>query len=106
MIISAKEFAARTGFPVKLIRRMCRTGQLAHWQSGRVYLLDEEKALRALELYKAVPIYEPKKQGRNRNVNKLPEKYASRTERLKALIAKRKTAGAATPAVKDLGKRK
>lgn len=42
MIISAKEFAARTGFPVKLVRRLCRTGILEHWLSGRVYLLDKE----------------------------------------------------------------
>lgn len=94
MLLSAKEFATKTGFPVKLIRRMCRTGQLEHWQSGRVYLLNEDKALKALELYKAVPIYQP--QPNCRNVNRLPEKYASRTERLKAMIAKRKTASSAS----------
>ncbi len=96
MIVSAKEFAEKTGFPLKLIRRMCRIGQLEHWQSGRVYLLNEEKALKTLELYKAVPIYQPQpKRTRCRNVNRLPEKYASRTERLKAMIEKRKTASRA-----------
>ena len=102
MIISAKEFARRTGFPVKLVRRLCRTGILEHWLSGRVYLLDKEKALAQMQMLKAQPIYQPQPQrARCRNVNKLPGKYASRTERLKDLIAKRKTAGAATPAVKD-----
>lgn len=91
MVITAKEFAKKTGFPVKLIRRMCRTGQLEHWQSGRVYLLDETKAAATMELYKAVPIYTPaQKKERCRTIKKLPERYTSRTERLKEIISKRK----------------
>lgn len=90
MIVSAKEFAEKTGFPVKLIRRMCRTGQLEYWQSGRVYLLDDVKAAATMQLYKAVPIYTPNPQERCRNVKRLPEKYGSRTERLKAILLKRK----------------
>jgi hypothetical protein len=101
MIISAKEFALHTGFPVKLVRRLCRTGILEHWLSGRVYLLDEEKALARMQMLKAQPIYQPKRTARCRNVNRLPEQYASRTERLKALIVQRKTAGAGTPTVKN-----
>lgn len=101
MVITAKEFATKTGFPVKLIRRMCRTGQLEHWQSGRVYLLNEEKALKTLELYKAVPIYTPKpQQERCRTVKRPPQGYTSRTERLKAMIKNRNAAGVAAPTAK------
>ena len=93
MIVSAKEFAHETGFPVKLIRRLCRTGILEYWQSGKVYLLDKEKALARMQMLKAQPIYQPQPQQRirYRTVNKLPEQYASRTERLKAMIAKRRS---------------
>lgn len=100
MKVTAKAFATKTGFPVKLIRRMCRTGQLEHWQIGRVYWLDEQKAATTMELYKAVPIYTPKKQDRCRTIKRLPEKYPNRTERLKAMIKNRNAAGAATPTAK------
>lgn len=100
MKVTAKEFSERTGFPLKLIRRMCRTGQLDHWQIGRVYWLDEQKALSQMDLYKAVPIYTPvQKQERCRTVKPCPDGYASRTERLKALI-KQKAAAAATATAK------
>ena len=59
MIISAKQFCIETGFPVKLIRRLCRTGILPHWQSGKVYLLDKEKTLTKMEMLKAMPVYQP-----------------------------------------------
>ena len=93
MVVSAKEFALETGFPVKLIRRLCRTGILEHWLSGKVYLLDRDKALAKMQMLKAQPIYEPQAQQRTscRNVNKLPQQYTSRTARLKALIAKRRS---------------
>lgn len=102
MKLTAKDFAAKTGFPLKLIRRMCRTGQLEHWQVGRVYWLDEHKAAATMELYKAVPIYAPKKQVQCRwsGVNKPLKQFTSRTERLKALIKNKSAAGVAAPAAK------
>lgn len=100
MKVTAKVFAAKTGFPLKLIRRMCRTGQLEHWQIGRVYWLDEQKAASTMELYKAIPIYTPKNHERCRNVKRLPGKFASRTERLKALIKNKNAASVAAPAAK------
>ena len=75
MKLTAKDFAAKTGFPLKLIRRMCRTGQLEHWQIGRVYWLDEHKAAATMELYKATPIYTPKEQDRCRIIKRLPDKF-------------------------------
>jgi len=102
MKVSAKEFSQRTGFPLRLIRRMCRTGLLPHWQVGRVYLLDEVKALQTMEMYKAVPVYEPKperiRQKRGGTAS-LPGNYSSRTEWLKEML-KEKTACAATQTVK------
>ena len=102
MKVSAKTFAARTGFPLKLIRRMCRTGQLEHWRIGRVYLLDEEKTIAALEMYKAAaPAYTPaREQNRCRNVKPYNDGYTSRTARLKAMIKQRKAAAAATATAK------
>lgn len=52
MIINAKQFAEKTGFLLAMIRRLCRIGVLAHWRSGRVYLLDEDKAMRTMETLK------------------------------------------------------
>ena len=103
MKVSAKTFAARTGFPLKLIRRMCRTGQLDHWRIGRVYLLDEEKTIAALEMYKAAaPAYTPaREQNRCRSVKTCNDDgYTSRTARLKAMIKQRKAAAAATATAK------
>ncbi len=42
MLMNAKQFCSETGWPLKTIRRMCRTGQLEHWQRGRVYLLNKD----------------------------------------------------------------
>jgi len=100
MKLTAKDFAAKTGFPLKLIRRMCRTGQLEHWQIGRVYWLDEHKAAATMELYKATPIYTPKEQDRCRIIKRLPDKFTSRTERLKNLIKNKNAASVAAPAAK------
>jgi hypothetical protein len=41
MIVNAKQFSVKTGFPLAMIR-LCRMGVLEHWKAGRVYLLDEE----------------------------------------------------------------
>lgn len=55
MLMSAKEFCQATGWPLKTIRRLCRTGQLECWQQGRVYLLEKEATLIKLELFKQRP---------------------------------------------------
>ena len=52
MLMNAKQFCSETGWPLKTIRRMCRTGQLEHWQRGRVYLLNKDETLVRLELFK------------------------------------------------------
>ena len=77
MVISAKQFCAETGWPLKTIRRMCRTGQLEHWQRGRVYLLNKD-----------VP------RQRKCRITALPDAgfdgYSSRAERMKALLLGKK----------------
>lgn len=104
MVISAKQFCAETGFPVKMIRRMCRAGQLEHWKQGRVYLLDKEATLIRLELFKAQQpcpgVSELPRQRRNKFVSLSGahgfDGYASRAERMKAkLLGKGKTANGA-----------
>ncbi len=60
MLMCAKEFCKQTGFPLIMIRRLCRLGILPCWKSGRVYLLDHERTLQKLELlqHKApIPAY-------------------------------------------------
>ena len=104
MKVNAKTFSEKTGFPLKLIRRMCRLGQLEHWRIGKVYWLDEQKALAQMDLYKeAPPAYQPKPERKHREcsriTNSLPEHYSSRTEWLKDMI-KKKTACAGTQTVK------
>lgn len=101
MVVNLKKFCAESGFPHKMIKSLAKRGILPHWRQGRMYLFDREKTLQRLEMLKAVPIYQPQPQReRCRTVKRLPEQYGSRTERLKAMIAKRKTAGAATPTAK------
>ena len=92
MVVTLKAFCQESGWPIKTIKRLANTGTLPHWRQGRRYLFDKEETLKRLELLKAVPIYTPQraKKERYRNVNKLPEQYASRTEYLKALIKQRK----------------
>ena len=79
MVISAKQFCAETGWPLKTIRRMCRTGQLEHWQRGRVYLLAQVSDL-------------PRQ--RKCRITALPDAgfdgYSSRAERMKALLLGKK----------------
>ncbi len=109
MRISAKEFSRRTGFPLRLIRRMCRLGQLDHWQVGKVYLLDESRALSQLELYKArPPQVEPeptRRLDRCRKGGGTQPPCGSGTERLRELIKNRKAAAAGTATAKDGGNR-
>ena len=92
MVVTLKDFCLQTGFPHKMIKSLANTGILPHWRQGRMYLFDKESTMQKLEMLKAVPIYTPQraKKERCRNVNKLPEQYASRTEYLKALIKQRK----------------
>lgn len=97
MIVNAKQFSERTGFPLEMIRRLCRMGVLEHWRAGRVYLLDEEKTMRKMEMLKEQPptaaYYSEVVFGkRNRNsVSTLgnPPEGMTGTERLKLLIKQR-----------------
>lgn len=103
MKITAKEFSIRTGFPLKLIRRMCRSGQLDHWQIGRRYYVDEEKTLAQMELYKAVPAYQSAPPCRWRKSQRSPGNDNG-TVTLKDIIKKKKAEAAATATAKDRGK--
>jgi hypothetical protein len=104
MLMNAKDFCRETGWPLKTIRRMCRTGQLECWQQGRVYLIDKEATMLRLELFKQQPcpagVAELPRQRRSRILS-LPgangfDGYASRAERMKAkLLGKGKTANGA-----------
>lgn len=95
MLMSAKEFCQATGWPLKTIRRLCRTGQLECWRSGRVYLLNKSETLTRLELFKEQPL-----RGlvadvpRQRKIIAMPgtgyDGYATRTERMKAILLGRK----------------
>ena len=105
-VLSAKQFSEETGFPLKLIRRLCRTGLLPHWRSGKVYLLDRDQALARMQLLKEQtrpPTPAPPVRIRGRSAAKAPE-GSTGTERLKALMKKRKTATAATVAVETEGR--
>lgn len=94
MLMNAKDFCRETGWPLKTIRRMCRTGQLECWQQGRVYLIDKEATMLRLELFKQQPcpagVAELPRQ-KHKKMIKLPgagsfDGYASRTARMKALL--------------------
>ncbi len=97
MIVNAKQFSEKTGFPLAMIRRLCRIGVLEHWRSGRVYLLDEEKTMRKMEMLKEQPpvatYYSEVVFGkRNRNpisTNGTPLEGMTGSERLKLLIKQR-----------------
>ena len=95
MIINAKQFAEKTGFPLKMIRRLCRTGIIRHWRCGRVYLFDEDKAMKTMEMLKEEPpAYSPvptfERFGRYKKPPKGGE-IRSYTEELRQLLrAKRK----------------
>ena len=61
MLMNAKQFCSETGWPLKTIRRMCRTGQLEHWQRGRVYLLNKDGYSSRAERMKALLLGKTKK---------------------------------------------
>ena len=100
MIVTLKEFCEQTGFPKKMIKAHAKSGLLPYIPCGRRYLFDKEETLKKLELLKAVPINTPQPQRtRCQNVKKMPTGYVSIKDYFKAKMAKRKTAGAATPTV-------
>lgn len=39
-VMTAKDYAKRTGYPLETIRRMCRDGELPCDKRGKVYLID------------------------------------------------------------------
>lgn len=93
MLMNAKQFCSETGWPLKTIRRMCRTGQLEHWQRGRVYLLNKDETLVRLELFKNQNIpaqVSDLPRQRKCRITALPDAgfdgYSSRAERMKALL--------------------
>lgn len=44
------EFAKKTGFPIRLIRRYCREGRITYWQNGKKqFLLDYDDAVREIK---------------------------------------------------------
>lgn len=98
MIVNAKQFSEKTGFPLKMIRRLCRMGVLEHWRVGRVYLFDEEKAMRKMEMLKEQPpgaaYYSEVVFGKlNRNSIlpfEIPPIGMTGTERLKLLLKQRR----------------
>ena len=55
-VINVKEFCKKTGFPLAMVRAYCREGKVSHWQRGRVYLLNEEDAIRELNNLKETKI--------------------------------------------------
>ena len=94
MILNAKEFCKKTGFPLTMIRRLCRTGVIRHWQCGRMYLFDEDKAMKTLEmLQEQAPLYSPvlsySKYGRNKTLPK-GGKIRSYSEELRQLLRERR----------------
>ncbi len=59
-VLSAKAFSKATGFPLAMIRKLCRSGTLPHWKCGRVYLLDVDKAMTAMNMQQeALPVPVP-----------------------------------------------
>ena len=67
MILNAKEFSSSTGFPLAMIRRLCRNGHLPHWKCGRAYLLDKDQTVTRLALFKenvpAAPVCKMRRAG-------------------------------------------
>lgn len=99
MLMNAKQFCTETGFPVAMIRRLCRLGILPYWKCGRVYLLDFDRTIQKLELLKeqnyAAPYMQPLPVPRQRKQNGsgivtdvLPGETG--TERLKNLLRQRR----------------
>ena len=48
MIHNVKQFCKETGYPLSMIRRMCRSGELPYLRNGRVMLIDGEVCKRIL----------------------------------------------------------
>ncbi len=48
MIHNVKAFCRETGYPLSMIRRMCRTGELPYLRNGRVMLVDTDVCKRIL----------------------------------------------------------
>ncbi len=94
MIVNAKQFSERTGFPLAMIRRLCRTGVIRHWRCGRVFLFDEDKAMKTMEMLQEQPhpyfqsaLYE--RFGRSKILSKGGE-IMSRTEELRQLLREKR----------------
>ena len=60
-VINAKQFSAKTGFPLATVRAFCREGKLSHWKRGRVYWIDENSAVNELERLKEMNVYRRQK---------------------------------------------
>ena len=48
-LICAKEFCKKTGAPLQTVRRLCREGKIPYVQSGRAYMMDEQKAVSIMQ---------------------------------------------------------
>ena len=103
MLMCAKQFCAETGFPLIMIRRLCRTGILPYWRSGRVYLLDKERTLEKLELlrektpapaYMSAPPVPRQRRTHIQSVNTVPGETG--TERLRNILKMRRQRGQGT----------
>ena len=57
VVINVKQFCKKTGFPLAMIRTLCREGKLSHWKRGRVYLLNEDTAVKELDEMKDLTVY-------------------------------------------------
>ena len=49
MIVNAKQYAQSSGWPVSLIRRLCREGKIPCLVNGRVYLFEDGEAEKVLK---------------------------------------------------------
>lgn len=48
MLVNAKEFSKMSGFPLSVIRRLCREGKIPFWDFHTCYLMEPDKAYDAL----------------------------------------------------------
>ncbi len=94
MIVNAKQFSERTGFPLAMIRRLCRKGVIRHWRCGRVYLFDEDKAMKTMEMLKEQPpsYFSVGSYEKFRRHPMLPKggEIKSRTEELRSLLREKR----------------
>lgn len=47
--LHANEFAAKSGLPLRMVKRLCKDGKLPHLMCGRNYLVDEDVGGAALK---------------------------------------------------------